>query len=93
MSPRIDSKSTGPSAALRRLLRKESARARWNGPKGGTVRLSDSPGIGTPTQLKMRATGFLFDSLQIPLNAFDAHFRSFGQLVLLGLNLKNGVVE
>jgi hypothetical protein len=31
--------------------------------------------------------------LQIPLKAFDAHFRSCGQRVPAGLNLKNGVVE
>ena len=26
--------------------------------------------------------GFLFDSVQMPLNVMDAHYRSFGQLVL-----------
>jgi aryl-alcohol dehydrogenase-like predicted oxidoreductase len=40
------------------------------------------PGI----HLKMLATGFPFDSVQMPLNAFDASFRSFEQKVLPELN-------
>ena len=36
--------------------------------------------------LKMLATGFQFDSAQMPLNAFDANFRSFEQRVLPELN-------
>ena len=34
----------------------------------------------------MLATGFPFDSVQMPLNAFDATFRSFEQQVLPELN-------
>jgi uncharacterized protein len=40
--------------------------------------------------LKMLATGFPFDSVQMPLNAFDAHFLSFQTLVLPELN-KRGI--
>jgi aryl-alcohol dehydrogenase-like predicted oxidoreductase len=36
--------------------------------------------------LKMLATGFAFDSVQMPLNAFDGQFRSFEQKVLPELN-------
>jgi predicted aldo/keto reductase-like oxidoreductase len=36
--------------------------------------------------LKMLATGFPFDSVQMPLNAFDAQFRSFELQVLPELN-------
>jgi uncharacterized protein len=32
-----------------------------------------------------RAHGFLFDTVQMPLNAMDADYRSFGKLVLPGL--------
>ena len=34
----------------------------------------------------MLATGFPFDSVQMPLNAFDSHFHSFEQEVLPELN-------
>ena len=34
----------------------------------------------------MLATGFPFDSVQMPLNAFDANFHSFEQQVLPELN-------
>src|SRR5207253_1703097 len=36
--------------------------------------------------LKMLATGFPFDAAQMPLNAFDANFRSFETQVLPELN-------
>jgi uncharacterized protein len=36
--------------------------------------------------LKMLATGFPFDAVQMPLNAFDANFHSFEQKVLPELN-------
>lgn len=29
-----------------------------------------------------RQHGFLFDTVQVPLNVMDAHYRSFGRLVL-----------
>jgi uncharacterized protein len=40
--------------------------------------------------VKMLATGFPFDSAQMPLNSFDAHFLSFQTLVLPELN-KRGI--
>jgi aryl-alcohol dehydrogenase-like predicted oxidoreductase len=40
-----------------------------------------------------RAHGFLFDTLQMPLNVMDAHYRSFGKLVLPELvKLRIGVL-
>src|ERR1700690_1286222 len=39
-----------------------------------------------PIHLKMLATGFPFDSVQMPLNAFHSHFHSFEQQVLPELN-------
>jgi aryl-alcohol dehydrogenase-like predicted oxidoreductase len=38
----------------------------------------------------MLATGFPFDAVQMPINAFDAHFRSFQNMVLPELN-KRGI--
>jgi hypothetical protein len=32
-----------------------------------------------------REHGFLFDTVQMPLNVMDAHYRSFGTLVLPAL--------
>lgn len=55
--------------------------------KDGKVRFVGFTGHKDPAiHLKMLATGFPFDSVQMPLNAFDATFRSFEQKVLPELN-------
>jgi aryl-alcohol dehydrogenase-like predicted oxidoreductase len=55
--------------------------------KQGKVRFVGFTGHKDPDlHLKMLATGFPFDSVQMPLNAFDARFRSFEQKVLPVLN-------
>jgi aryl-alcohol dehydrogenase-like predicted oxidoreductase len=55
--------------------------------KQGKVRFVGFTGHKDPSiHLKMLATGFPFDSVQMPLNAFDAQFRSFEQQVLPELN-------
>jgi aryl-alcohol dehydrogenase-like predicted oxidoreductase len=51
--------------------------------KQGKVRFTGFTGHKDPRlHLKMFATGFPFDAVQMPLNAFDASFRSFEQQVL-----------
>jgi len=53
----------------------------------GKVRFVGFTGHKAPRiHLKMLATGFPFDSVQMPLNAFDATFQSFETLVLPELN-------
>jgi predicted aldo/keto reductase-like oxidoreductase len=55
--------------------------------KEGKVRFVGFTGHKDPSiHLKMLATGFPFDSVQMPLNPFDAHFHSFEQQVLPELN-------
>ena len=55
--------------------------------KEGKVRFVGFTGHKDPSiHLKMLATGFPFDSVQMPLNAFDASFHSFEQQVLPELN-------
>jgi predicted aldo/keto reductase-like oxidoreductase len=55
--------------------------------KDGKVRFVGFTGHKDPSiHLKMLATGFPFDSVQMPLNAFDANFHSFEQEVLPELN-------
>jgi uncharacterized protein len=55
--------------------------------KEGKVRFVGFTGHKDPDiHLKMLATGFPFDSVQMPLNPFDANFRSFEQKVLPELN-------
>src|ERR1700677_331650 len=55
--------------------------------KDGKVRFVGFTGHKDPSiYLKMLATGFPFDSVQMPLNAFDSSFRSFEQKVLPVLN-------
>jgi aryl-alcohol dehydrogenase-like predicted oxidoreductase len=55
--------------------------------KQGKTRFVGFTGHKDPEiHLKMLATGFPFDSVQMPLNAFDATFRSFEQNVLPELN-------
>jgi len=51
--------------------------------KQGKVRFVGFSGHKDPAiHLKMLATGFPFDSVQMPLNPFDAQFRSFEQRVI-----------
>lgn len=55
--------------------------------KQGKVRFVGFTGHKDPSiHLKMLATGFPFDSVQMPLNVFDAQFHSFEQQVLPELN-------
>ena len=55
--------------------------------KEGKVRYVGFTGHKDPAiHLKMIDTGFPFDAVQMPLNAFDAHFRSFEEQVLPVLN-------
>lgn len=55
--------------------------------KQGKVRFVGFTGHKDPAiHLKMLATGFPFDSVQMPLNPFDGTFRSFEQQVLPELN-------
>ncbi len=59
--------------------------------KDGKVRFVGFTGHQHPkVHLAMLSTGFPFDSVQMPLNAFDANFRSFEQQVLPELN-KRGI--
>ena len=55
--------------------------------KQGKVRFVGFTGHKDPSiHLKMLATGFPFDAVQMPLNPFDAQFRSFEHQVLPELN-------
>lgn len=55
--------------------------------KDGKVRFVGFTGHKDPAiHLKMLATGFPFDSVQMPLNPFDSQFRSFEKQVLPELN-------
>ncbi|HYZ86732.1 MAG TPA: aldo/keto reductase [Bryobacteraceae bacterium] len=55
--------------------------------KEGKVRFVGFTGHKHPSiHLKMLATGFPFDSVQMPLNAFDSQFQSFEKHVLPELN-------
>ena len=55
--------------------------------KEGKVRFAGFTGHKDPSvHLRMLATGFPFDSVQMPLNPFDSHFHSFEQQVLPELN-------
>jgi predicted aldo/keto reductase-like oxidoreductase len=56
----------------------------------GKVRFVGFTGHKSPAvHLKMLETGFPFDSVQMPLNAFDANFQSFEKQVLPELNRRN----
>lgn len=60
-----------------------AAEALLEAKKQGKVRLIGFTGHKNPaTHLKMLAHDFPFDTVQMPLNAFDASFRSFEQQVL-----------
>jgi uncharacterized protein len=55
--------------------------------KQGKVRFVGFTGHKDPSiHLKMLSHGFAFDTVQMPLNCFDASFRSFEKLVLPELN-------
>jgi aryl-alcohol dehydrogenase-like predicted oxidoreductase len=59
--------------------------------KEGKVRFVGFTGHKDPSiHLKMLATGFPFDSVQMPLNVFDSQFHSFEKQVLPELN-KRGI--
>src|SRR6266404_7826689 len=70
------------------FIRKDgAAEALEQAKKEGKVRFVGFTGHKDPSiHLKMLATGFPFDSVQMPLNVFDAHFHSFEQQVLPELN-------
>jgi len=68
-----------------------AAEALTKAKKDGKVRFVGFTGHQNPkVHLGMLNTGFPFDSVQMPLNAFDANFRSFEQQVLPELN-KRGI--
>ena len=68
-----------------------AAEALTKAKKDGKVRFVGFTGHQNPkVHLGMLNTGFAFDSVQMPLNAFDANFRSFEQQVLPELN-KRGI--
>jgi aryl-alcohol dehydrogenase-like predicted oxidoreductase len=68
-----------------------AAEAMHKAKEQGKVRFVGFTGHKDPAiHLKMLATGFPFDSVQMPLNAFDYHFHSFEQHVLPEL-VKRGI--
>src|SRR3984957_19888952 len=68
-----------------------AAEALTKAKKDGKVRFVGFTGHQNPkVHLAMLKTGFPFDSVQMPLNAFDANFRSFEQEVLPELT-KRGI--
>jgi len=68
-----------------------AAEALMKAKEQGKVRFLGFTGHKAPhIHLKMLDTGFPFDAVQMPLNAFDATFRSFEQEVLPVLN-KRGI--
>src|ERR1700733_14746211 len=70
---------------------KGAAEALIKAKKDGKVRFVGFTGHQNPrVHLAMLQTGFPFDAVQMPLNAFDASFRSFEQQVLPVLN-KRGI--
>src|SRR5579871_7063689 len=77
--PDLFIRPNGAAEALRQA--KQQGKVRFVGFTG-----HKDPGI----HLKMLATGFPFDAVQMPLNAFDAQFRSFEKQVLPELN-KRGI--
>jgi aryl-alcohol dehydrogenase-like predicted oxidoreductase len=69
------------------IRKRGAAEALEQAKKQGKVRFVGFSGHKDPEiHLKMLATGFPFDSVQMPLNPFDANFRSFEQKVLPELN-------
>jgi aryl-alcohol dehydrogenase-like predicted oxidoreductase len=64
-----------------------AAEALTQAKKQGKIRFAGFTGHKDPSiHLKMLATGFAFDSVQMPLNPFDSHFHSFERQVLPELN-------
>jgi aryl-alcohol dehydrogenase-like predicted oxidoreductase len=73
------------------IRRNGAAEALRKAKEDGKVRFVGFTGHKDPAiHLKMLNTGFPFDSVQMPLNAFDAQFHSFEQQVLPELN-KRGI--
>ena len=69
------------------IRRDGAAEALAEAKKQGKVRFVGFSGHKDPSiHLKMLATGFPFDSVQMPLNPFDSQFRSFERQVLPELN-------
>jgi aryl-alcohol dehydrogenase-like predicted oxidoreductase len=69
------------------IRKRGAAEALEQAKKQGKVRFVGFTGHKDPEiHLKMLATGFPFDSVQMPLNPFDSNFRSFEQKVLPELN-------
>jgi aryl-alcohol dehydrogenase-like predicted oxidoreductase len=67
-----------------------AAEALTKAKQAGKVRYLGFTGHKAPEiHLKMLATGFPFDAVQMPLNPFDASFHSFEQQVLPELNRRN----
>jgi aryl-alcohol dehydrogenase-like predicted oxidoreductase len=67
-----------------------AAEALTKAKQAGKVRFLGFTGHKAPElHLKMLATGFPFDAVQMPLNAFDANFHSFEKQVLPELNKRN----
>ena len=67
-----------------------AAEALTQAKKEGKVRFVGFTGHKDPSiHLKMLAHGFAFDAVQMPLNCFDATFRSFEQQVLPELNRRS----
>jgi predicted aldo/keto reductase-like oxidoreductase len=68
-----------------------AAEALTQAKKSGKVRYVGFTGHKDPSvHLRMLETGFPFDSVQMPLNAFDANYHSFTEQVLPELN-KRGI--
>jgi aryl-alcohol dehydrogenase-like predicted oxidoreductase len=64
-----------------------AAEALTQAKRQGKVRFVGFTGHKDPSiHFKMLATGFAFDSVQMPLNPFDSHFHSFERQVLPELN-------
>jgi uncharacterized protein len=67
-----------------------AAEALQRAQRDGKVRFLGFTGHKDPAMhLKMLETGFPFDAVQMPLNSFDAHFRSFETQVLPELNRRS----
>jgi uncharacterized protein len=79
--PDLFIRPNGAAEALRKA--KEQGKVRFVGFTG-----HKDPGM----HLKMIETGFPFDAVQMPLNAFDAHFHSFQEQVLPEANRRGMAV-
>jgi uncharacterized protein len=67
-----------------------AAEAMLEAKKAGKVRFLGFTGHKDPSlHLAMLQTGFPFDSVQMPLNVFDANYHSFEQLILPELQKRN----